>query len=50
MYFIHVYDTTTQKDWTERFESYYRFSKRVYRLTYSKKLIILSRSKMEYER
>lgn len=49
MYFIHVYDTTTQRDWTEEFGSYYLFRKRVYRLTYSKKLIILSRSKMEYE-
>ena len=47
MYYIHVLDTTTQKDWTEKFDSYYKFRNRVYRLIYSKKLMILSRSNLE---
>lgn len=42
MYKIHIFDTRTQKDWWEVFESYYRYNYRKNRLIFSKKLIILS--------
>lgn len=44
MYFINIYDKTTNKAWCENFDSYYLFRKRVIKLKYSKKLIITSRS------
>ena len=44
MYFINIYDKTTEKTWKEEFSSYYFFRKRVMKLKYSKKLIITSRS------
>lgn len=47
MYFINIYDMTTDKLWQERFDSYYLFRKRVIKLKYSKKLIITSRSNLE---
>lgn len=47
MYFINIYDKTTDKSWKEEFESYYFFRKRVTKLKYSKKLIVLSRSNLE---
>lgn len=47
MYFINIYDKTTQKSWKEEFDSYYLFKKRCMKLNYSKKLIITSRSNYE---
>ena len=44
MYFINITDNTTNKSWKEEFDSYYLFRKRVYKLKYSKKLFITSRS------
>ena len=44
MYFINIYDKTTNKSWEERFTSYYFFRKRVTKLKYSKKLVVTSRS------
>lgn len=46
MYFINIYDKSTNKSWEEKFESYYFFRKRVAKLKYSKKLFITSRSLM----
>lgn len=46
MYFINIYDKTTDKSWIEEFDSYYLFRKRVIKLKYSKKLIITSRSSL----
>lgn len=46
-YFINIFDTTTNKTWREEFESYYFFRKRVIKLKYSKKLMVLSRSNLE---
>ena len=50
MYYIEVYDYQSEKTWIEKFDSYYKFRKRVIKLSYSRKLVILSRSLMEYER
>ena len=47
MYYIIIMDLTTGKEWKEEFDSYYFFRKRVMKLKYSKKLIILERSKLE---
>ena len=47
MYFINIYNKTTNKSWKEEFESYYFFRKRVTKLKYSKKLMVLSRSNLE---
>lgn len=44
MYEINIYDTTTNKNWTETFNSYYLFRKRVMKLNHSRKLKIISRS------
>ena len=44
MYFIDIYDKLTKKSWKEMFDSYYLFRKRVFKLKYSKKLIVTSRS------
>ena len=44
MYFINIYDKSTNKSWEEKFESYYFFRKRVTKLKYSKKLVVTSRS------
>lgn len=46
MYYIIVMDLTTGREWKEEFDSYYFFRKRVIKLKYSKKLIILERSRM----
>ena len=46
MYFINIYDKSTNKSWKEEFDSYYLFRKRVIKLNYSKKLFITSRSLM----
>lgn len=47
MYFINIYDKTTNKSWQEVFYSYYSFRKRVIKLKYSKKLKVISRSNLE---
>ena len=47
MFYIDIYDNTTNKSWVEEFESYYFFKKRVNKLKYSKKLKITSRSNFE---
>lgn len=44
MYFINIFDKTTNKNWKEEFDSYYFFRKRVIKLKYSKKLVVTSRS------
>ena len=44
MYFINIYDKSTNKSWEEKFKSYYFFRKRVTKLKYSKKLVVTSRS------
>ena len=44
MLYIEIYDTTPNKCWTEKFDSYYLFSKRVNKLKCSKKLLITRRS------
>lgn len=49
MYFIKIFDTTTGKDWKEEFDSYYLFAKRVIKLKYSKKLLMIARSLLENE-
>ena len=47
MYYIEILDLSTNKRWTEEFTSYYIFRKRVIKLGYSKKLMIISRSNLE---
>lgn len=47
MYYIKVYDRETNEKWLEEFYSYYFFRRRVIKLSYSKKLIILERSNFE---
>ena len=44
MYFINILDKSTDKTWCEYYDSYYIFKKRVNKLKYSNKLIIISRS------
>ena len=44
MYFINIYDNTTNKSWEETFYDYELFKKRVIKLNYRKKLVITSRS------
>ena len=44
MFYINIFDNTTNKAWREEFESYYLFKKRVNKLRYSKKLVVTSRS------
>lgn len=39
---IDILDTTTNKQWTERYNSYYFFRRRIIKLRHSKKLKILS--------
>ncbi len=46
MYFINIYDKTTDKSWKEEFDSYYFFRKRVIKLEHSKKLFVTSRSNL----
>ena len=48
MYFINIYDKTTDKSWEERYESEYLFRKRLTKLKYSKKLIVTSKSNIAY--
>ena len=48
MYFINIYDKTTNKSWKEEFDSYYFFRKRVTKLKYSKKLVVTSKSNIVY--
>ena len=50
MFFINIFDKTTNKQWEELFNDYYAFQKRYYRLKYSKKLIITSRSLLYWEK
>lgn len=50
MYYINIMDLNTGKEWQEKFDSYYLFRDRVIKLKYSKKLIILSRSRLESEK
>jgi hypothetical protein len=47
MYFINIYDKSTQKSWREDYESYYLFKKRCTKLKFSKKLVVTSRSNYE---
>ena len=49
MYFINLHDKTTNKNWKEEFDSYYFFRKRVTKLKYSKKLMVLSHSNLDQE-
>ena len=46
MFWINIFDNTTNKTWCEEFESYYLFKKRVNKLKYSKKLQVTSRSNL----
>ena len=48
MYFINLYDKTTDKSWEEQYESEYLFRKRLTKLKYSKKLIVTSKSNIVY--
>ena len=48
MYFINIYDKTTDKSWEERYESEYLFRKRLTKLKYSKKLVLTSKSNIAY--
>lgn len=49
MYYIKILDFTTNRTWQEEFDSYYLFRKRVIKLKYSNKLMIISRSLLENE-
>lgn len=49
MYYIKILDFTTNRTWKEEFDSYYLFRKRVIKLKYSNKLMIISRSLLESE-
>lgn len=42
MYFINIFDNTTQRNWREEFDSLYFFEKRIKKLKFSKKLEITS--------
>jgi hypothetical protein len=46
MFWINIFDNTTNKTWREEFESYYLFKKRVNKLRFSKKLQVTSRSNL----
>ena len=48
MYFINIYDKTTDKSWEEQYESEYLFRKRLTKLKYSKKLVVTSKSNITY--
>lgn len=50
MYYIEIYSYSKDKSWTEHFDSYYNFRKRVMKLKYSKDLVIVARSLLENER
>ena len=50
MYYIEIYSYRTEKSWTEKYDSYYFFRKRVIKLRYSKDLVVLQRSLLEEER
>ena len=43
MYFINIYDNTTQRSWREEFDSEYFYRKRLNKLKYSKKLKVTAR-------
>lgn len=47
MFFMNVYDNTTGKVWREEFEQWDIFYKRYCKLKYSKKLWVLSHSKLD---
>jgi len=49
MYFIKIWNKKNDKTWQEDFDDYEVFRKRFYRLKYSKKLVITSRSLLEGE-
>lgn len=44
MYFINIYDKSTNKSWKEEFDSEYFFRKRLAKLKYSQKLVVTSKS------
>lgn len=46
MYEIKILDNTTKKTFNENYDSYYLFRKRVMKLRYSSKLIMLSHSNL----
>lgn len=46
MYNITIKDLSTGKFWEEEFDSYYLFRKRLTKLKYSKKLVIITRSNL----
>lgn len=46
MYFIEIFDTTTNKNWKEEFDSYYLFKRRYTKLKHSKKLVMTSYSNL----
>ena len=48
MYFINIYDKSTNKSWKEEFDSEYFFRKRLTKLKYSKKLVVTSKSNIVY--
>lgn len=48
MYFINIYDKTTNKSWREDYDSYYIFKKRITKLKYSKKLVVTSKSNIMF--
>lgn len=47
MYYIEIYDSSSKRTWTENFDSYYLFRKRVIKLNHSSKLFIIARSNLE---
>ena len=49
-YYIEIYCYETDKTWTEYYDSYYLFRKRVIKLNFSKRLVIIARSLLEEER
>lgn len=49
MFFIRIWNRVNDKVWQEQFDDYESFKKRFYRLKYSKKLVVTSRSLLEGE-
>lgn len=47
MFYMNIYDNTTGKAWREEFEQWDIFYKRYRKLKYSKKLWVLSHSKLD---
>lgn len=42
MYTITILDLSTHKTWQETYDSYYLYNKRLIKLRYSKKLVVIS--------